>query len=606
MTEQQAPQSAAGAHEATDLTERLRRAESLVKFNQLLATTIDVPEIYRRASRLLVEELDCSRCLISTLNAAQSALVTEIEFGQTAESGGQHQMSRYQFDLEAYPSFRQALNSEAAVLQTLADSDLTASERAVYREADQTHALLLPLVQDGRVTGLIHLYRRSSQPPFDKQSQEMAQTMAVQMGFALRNAFLASDARARVAQLSTLNRINNLLSIAPSLKVVFDGARREILSLVEATGLSIVLLDEEAQKFNWLYAFEHGQDVDLSEIPLLPVTRGFSGQVYQKQDVIIFNKALDQKSEEFASITVGDPPSVWAGFPLVVANKFIGVLAIENAFDSQAFSEYDIQLLKTIAGPIAIAINNLIQFEQIQKALIAQSEQRLQLQTAAEVAAAASSILDLDELIQQAVNLIKERFTLYYVGLFLIDGSSQEAVLKAGTGKAGRLQIEQGHRLKVGGRSLIGGATGDGQPRIIQNVTSAKEWRRNPVLPDTRSELAIPLRVRSRIIGALTVQSAEANAFNPILISTLQTMGDQLAVAIENAQLLRRAETRAQRQQQLNQISASLHRTADIDEIVRVGLGAIAEQLDGTPVKITLGTTTPETGGPYGDQAHVK
>jgi GAF domain-containing protein len=153
----------------------------------------------------------------------------------------------------------------------------------------------------------------------------------------------------------------------------------------------------------------------------------------------------------------------------------------------------------------------------------------------------------------------------------------------------------------VGGRSRIGGATGDGRPRIIQDVTGAEEWRRNPLLPETRAELAIPLRVRGRIIGALTVQSAEANAFSPVLISTLQTMGDQLAVAIENAQLLRRAETRAQRQQQLNRISASLHRTADIDEIVRVGLGAIAEQLDGVPVAITLGTNQQTPPSQQGD-----
>jgi GAF domain-containing protein len=596
MTKPDSRQSPANENEPAELAERLRRAEALIKFNQLLATTIDVPEIYRRASRLLVEELDCSRCLISTLDTSQSHLLAEIEFVQTAASGGKHYMQSNRFDLDAYPSFKQVLETETITRQSVAETHLTADEQAYFQKTSQTDALLLPVVRDGRVTGLIHLYRQAGQPPFNSHTQEMAQTMAVQMGFALRNAFLASEARARVAQLSTLNRINNLLSIAPNLKEVFDGARREILSLVEATGLSIVLVDEEAQKFNWLYAFEHGQEVDLSQIPLLPVTQGFSGQVYKRRDVVVFNKELDQKQEEFASITIGAQPSIWAGFPLIVANKFIGVLTIENEFDAQALNEYDIQLLKTIAGPIAIAINNLIQFELIQEALIAQSEQRLQLQTASEVAAAASSILDLEELMQRAVNLIKERFTLYYVGLFLIDQQSNEAVLKAGTGKAGRVQIGQGHRLQIGSRSLIGGAVDDGQPRIIQDVTKTKEWRRNPVLPNTRAELAIPLRVRGRIIGALTVQSAEANAFNPTLISTLQTMGDQLAVAIENAQLLRRAETRAQRQQQLNQISASLHRTADMDEIIRLGLGAIAEQLDGAPVQINLGADVVGTG----------
>ncbi|MFO7540160.1 MAG: GAF domain-containing protein [Chloroflexota bacterium] len=583
------------------LQTRLRQAEALVKFNQLLTTTIDVPEIYRRATRLMAEELDCSQSFISILDSDQSRLLAEIEFVQPAESSGRHNIQSQQFDLDSYPSFQQVLETQEAALHTVDETNLSDQERTYFTETGQTHCLLLPIVQDGRSRGLIHLYRTAGQPSFSDNSQGIAQTMATQLGFTLRNALFASEARARAAQLSTVNRINTLLSIAPSLREVLEGARREIFALVEATGMSIVMLAEEVEKFRWLYAYEHGQEVDLSQIPLLPVTQGFSGQVYKNREVMVFNKALNQKSKEFESITIGAQPSIWAGFPLVVANKFIGILTIENEFDSDAFNEYDIQLLETISSPIAIAINNLIQFEQIQEALIIQSEQRLQLQTASEVAAATSSIRDLNELMQQTVNLIQERFTLYYVGLFLIDPETKDAVLRAGTGKAGRLQMARNHCLRVGGKSLIGGATQDSKPRIIQDVTTAEEWLPNPLLPNTRSEMALPLRVRERVIGALTVQSATANAFDLTLISTLQTMSDQLAVAIENAQLLRQAETRAQRQQQLNQISATLHRTADIDEIIRMGLGAIAEQLDGTPVKISLGTTRPEIVNQQGD-----
>lgn len=232
---------------------------------------------------------------------------------------------------------------------------------------------------------------------------------------------------------------------------------------------------------------------------------------------------------------------------------------------------------------------NLMQFDEVQAALEAQSRQRLQLQTAAEVAAAATSILDLHELMQRSVNLIKDRFDLYYVGLFLVDATTNQAILKAATGDAGRAQLKANHRLRVGGRSLIGGATRDGAPRITQDVTLDEEWFPNPHLPETRSELALPLRVRGEIIGALTVQSTKANVFNPELISTLQTMSDQLAVAIQNAQLLSHAEARAERQEELQQISAQLHRTADVDEIIAIGLRALSERLDGANVALTLG-----------------
>ncbi len=525
-----------------NLAEQLRRAEALVKFNQLVTTTIDVPEIYRRTARLLSEELACSESLVSSWQPGQQSLQVEIKYKQTAESGGGYDMQPHQFQLDSYPAFKRALVSQQTINQTRADTHLTAPERAYFSENHLSHSLLLPIVQDGQAQGLIHLYRANDQPPFSLSAQTIAQQMATQLGYTLRNATFASEAQGRAAQFSTVNRINALLSTASNLREVMEGTQREIFSLVEATGMSIVLMEPEVERFRWLYAFEHGQEVDLSQIPLLPVTQGFSGQVYKQREVVVFNKAIDERSAEFRSITVGAKPSIWAGFPLLVANKFIGVLAIENAFDAEAFDQHDIEILTTISGPVAIAINNLIQFEQIQKALIIQSEQRIHLQTAAEVAAAASSILNLNALIQQGVDLIRERFALYYVGLFLVDSDRRRAVLKAGTGKIGRNQVERNHSVSVGGNSLVGGATGDGQPRIIQDVTTAEDWLPNPLLPATRSEIALPLRVRQRIIGALIVQSAEAHAFEQTLISTLQTLCDQLAVAIDNAQLLQTAQ----------------------------------------------------------------
>jgi GAF domain-containing protein len=380
---------------------------------------------------------------------------------------------------------------------------------------------------------------------------------------------------------------------------VFEGARREIMSLTQATGMSIVLvLPEEDGMLEWIYGYEYGQEVDLSQVPPQPMSEGFSGYVARNREVLHINKDINTLHKQLRSKTIGAFPSSWLGLPLIVANQLIGVMSVENELDDDAFNQRDIDLLRIISGPLAIAINNLRQFEAIQEALAAQSEQRVQLETAAEVAAAATSIRDLDELLDRSVSLIKDRFALYYVGLFLIDSESERAVLRAGTGEAGQIQIRQQHHLEVGGRSLVGGATGDGRPRISQDVSADSEWRPNPLLPETRSELALPLQVRGRVIGALTVQSTAPRRFTPEVISILQTLADQLAVAIENAQLLRRAEARARREQRLNLISAQMHRTVDVDEIIKTGLRALSEQLNGAPVELKLryGRFSPEEG----------
>jgi PAS domain S-box-containing protein len=168
----------------------------------------------------------------------------------------------------------------------------------------------------------------------------------------------------------------------------------------------------------------------------------------------------------------------------------------------------------------------------------------IQLQTAAEVARAAGSILDLNQLSQQVVELIHERFKLYYVGLFLVDEKGEWtnepnrwAVLRAGTGDAGQQMLAQGHKLELGGTSMIGWCVVNRQPRIALDVGQDAVRFRNPLLPLTRSELALPLISRGQVLGALSIQSTLGAAFSQEDITIFQVMADQLANAMSNARL---------------------------------------------------------------------
>jgi len=164
------------------------------------------------------------------------------------------------------------------------------------------------------------------------------------------------------------------------------------------------------------------------------------------------------------------------------------------------------------------------------------------LEASAEVSSAASSILDVEQLIQQVVELIRQRFDLYYVGLFLLDEVGEWAVLRAGTGEAGRVMLARSHRIKVGD-GMIGWCVANGEARIALDVGEDAMRLATPDLPDTRSEAALPLRARGQVVGALTVQSDWPAAFDQETIAVFQTMVDQVAVALENARLF--AESQA-------------------------------------------------------------
>ena len=168
----------------------------------------------------------------------------------------------------------------------------------------------------------------------------------------------------------------------------------------------------------------------------------------------------------------------------------------------------------------------------------------VQLRTAAEVARDATALRSLEDLLNRAVTMIRERFGFYHAGIFLVEGVGQDAyaVLRAATGEPGRRMLERGHRLKVGGEGIVGYVAGVGEPRVVLDVGEDAEFFDNPDLPETRSEVALPLRARDAVIGALDVQSVEPDAFSQEDVEVLQILADQVAVAITNAWLFQQAQ----------------------------------------------------------------
>jgi PAS domain S-box-containing protein len=165
-------------------------------------------------------------------------------------------------------------------------------------------------------------------------------------------------------------------------------------------------------------------------------------------------------------------------------------------------------------------------------------EQRTeQLMVGAQVSRTATDILEPDELSQRVVDLVRESFGLYYVGLFLLDETGETAILHAGTGGAGRQLLRQHHSLPVAETSMVGWSIIHRQARVALDVGDDTVRFDNPLLPETSSEVALPLISRGECIGALTFQSIAGAAFTLEDIAVLQSMSDLLANAINNARL---------------------------------------------------------------------
>lgn len=232
--------------------------------------------------------------------------------------------------------------------------------------------------------------------------------------------------------------------------------------------------------------------------------------------------------------------------PVQYGHELLGVLSVGADGNPINFDEEVIQFVSIVVNQISTVLYHKRLFDDMQS-------RSVKMETAAEVARATTSILGLDELLPRSVEVIRDRFNYYYVGIFLMDDANEWAVLRAGTGEYGSLMLANEHKLHRDSDSMIGMCVSSAAPRISLDVTQELNRYANPMLPDTRSEMALPLVSRGVVIGAMTIQSTEVAAFTSSDITVLQTMADQLANAIQNAQLYAISQENIQELQRLQQ-----------------------------------------------------
>jgi len=259
------------------------------------------------------------------------------------------------------------------------------------------------------------------------------------------------------------------------------------------------------------------------------------------EDVLMINDIYDEELGldimQRTSIESLDTRSLIV-IPLRAANRSIGSIWIGSR-DAYNYGDADARIFQSYAESASLSLEASY--------LFAQTEHRArQLETSAEVGQTIGQILDLDVLLPQVVELIRDRFSYDHVQIFLMDKRNRYAVLEASTGEAGRQLLGNNHKLEKGSLSVIGQVTETGQPTIALDTADANVVHQpNQFLPLTRSEMALPLSVKGQIVGALDVQSNNPNAFSLEDIRALTTLAGQIAIAIDNANLYEEIERRA-------------------------------------------------------------
>ncbi len=402
---------------------------------------------------------------------------------------------------------------------------------------DTRSELALPLVSRGVAIGALSI-QSSQEVAFTEEDVAVLQTMAGQLATAIENAHLFEQTQVQLADLATIQTTLAQITAASTFEEAIEILLPQVLDAIKADTATMSLVEGD----------------QLICVGLLPpdAREGFYvGRVDPLDSFPMTKRIVETRQSDFGSTTDPDiQPHARASFeasgitanatiPLVGRERVVGILSVNLRQPGRDFSEHDINLLQTLANQATTALEKNRLLEQIQRRTV-------QLRASVEVSQAVSSTLKVDALLEQSVNLISDRFDYYYVGLFLVDKDDRFAHLRAGSGQAGQTMLQRGHKLKVGGRSMIGQCIADGQAQVALDVGREAVRFDNPLLPETRSEMALPLVSRGMAIGALSIQSSKQAAFTEEDIAILQTVASQLATAIENARLLERTQTALQ------------------------------------------------------------
>ncbi len=302
------------------------------------------------------------------------------------------------------------------------------------------------------------------------------------------------------------------------------------LELAEQTRPGLILLDTNISRMTSSEAATRLKKL-LAGTPIVVVSGDTSNNAKAR--------ALAAGASGFIPKPIGDD------FESLVGEYFNG-RADELEDPEKYLREYQLELAEKIEDQTRQLTNtverNKYLLQQNQRMFTMLERRHKLLETAARVGQMVTSILDLNDLLRHTVNIICSEFNFYYSGIFLISDDRKWAVLRAGYALAGRKMLDAHYKLPIDEKSMIGRSILSQQAQIALDVAGEPSRFKNPYLPDTRSEMALPLIVNSISVGAVTVQSNELNAFNEEDITSLQAMADQVAIAINNANLMKDLE----------------------------------------------------------------
>jgi GAF domain-containing protein/CheY-like chemotaxis protein len=467
-----------------------------------------------------------------------------------------------------HPLIKEAVSKSALVTQNAANP----SDQADLLPASPNGtSLVTPLKVRGHVIGALGLEDPDQTHEWTVEELSLVQEIADRVAQAIENARLLEETQASLAETERLYEATGRFSDADTTAKVIETLTHEYrMTLGPAFSGSILRAGPDpTEHIEWLEECAHwnATGIVLLHTNRFPTARyaALDRLLFQKDPVLINDPDLMSRDELPQELLDDSKDPALLAIPLVAGDTWLGVIIVLCA-DGSAPDARTTRFLQSLADRAAVALESA--------RLHAETQRRaIQLEAGAKVSRAATSILEQEKLLSSVVELICDHFKYYHAQVFLLDPTSTWAVLEASTGEIGSELLAHGYALEVGGESLVGTVAGSREPQYAYDGSDNSVLIDNTDLPETRSQLAIPLQIGGRSIGVLDVHSAEHVAFGPEDISVLSTLADQLAVAIENARLYQNQLETAEKLRDVDRVKSQF--LANMSHELRTPLNSI-------------------------------
>lgn len=434
-------------------------------------------------------------------------------------------------------------------------------------------AIAVPIHRDDELLGVLEVVGDASRA-FSQEDADLLSPIAAQAAVAIQNTRLYEEATLRVTHQAIINRIAHAVSKTLDLDALTEVVHHEIEAAFSPDAFFLALYDEETNELNYRLQVDDGITVPPERVPL---GSGLTASVIKRQKPLL----IRDFEKERKGLPPGElwgtmaTPASWLGVPMQVADRTVGVICVQ-AYRPGAYCEIDQELLSTIAEQVGIAVENAGLYEET-------SHRLAQTQVLREFMLAAASTLDFNQVLRRTLKALHTRVGAEFIGFAMPDSDRKSLRLHPScigfTQEKDLPPIE--FYASVSRRAYL-----TGEPTIAGDVRSDPFFR--SMVPETRSELAVPVSVNGQVMGILSIGSPNPNAFDRQDLDFYATIASQLSIALENARLFQAEREQRQQTEALEEAAAVVNGTLDLEQVLDRILEQVERVIDGDAFNIML------------------